>query len=50
MDLIAGTALRGTSVVVATHELELVKRYRKRTVRIEAGKLTEDLRPLGSVR
>ena len=42
MDLIAGTALRGTCVVVATHELELVKRYRKRTLRIEGGKLTED--------
>ncbi len=50
MDLIAGTALRGTSVVVATHELELVKRYRKRTLRIEGGKLIEDVRPLGNAR
>lgn len=47
MDLIAGTALRGTCVVVATHELELVKRYRKRTLRLEGGKLTEDNRPPG---
>ncbi|MFP8879783.1 MAG: cell division ATP-binding protein FtsE [Myxococcota bacterium] len=50
MDLIAGTALRGTSVVVATHELGLVKRYRKRTLRLEGGKLTEDARPAGVLR
>ncbi|MGE4608524.1 MAG: cell division ATP-binding protein FtsE [Myxococcota bacterium] len=50
MDLFAGTALRGTSVVVATHELGLVKRYRKRTLRLEGGKLTEDARPAGVLR
>jgi cell division transport system ATP-binding protein len=45
MDLIAGTALRGTTVVVATHELGLVKRYRKREIRLEGGKIVEDNRP-----
>jgi cell division transport system ATP-binding protein len=45
MDLIAGTALRGTTVVVATHELELVKRYGKRALRLEGGKIVEDARP-----
>ena len=31
-----------TTVIVATHELGLVERYGKRTVRLERGKLTED--------
>jgi len=42
MDLIASAALRGTTVVVATHELEIVRRYGKRAVRLEAGCVTED--------
>jgi cell division transport system ATP-binding protein len=45
MDLIASTALRGTTVVVATHELEIVRRYGKRAVRLEDGKIVEDTRP-----
>jgi cell division transport system ATP-binding protein len=45
MDLIASTALRGTTVVVATHELEIVRRYGKRAVRLEGGKIVEDTRP-----
>jgi cell division transport system ATP-binding protein len=42
MDLIASAATRGTTVVVATHELEIVRRYGKRAVRLEAGCVTED--------
>jgi cell division transport system ATP-binding protein len=48
MDLIVGTALRGTTVLVATHDLGLVDRYRKRSVRLEAGRVVEDHRPAGS--
>ena len=49
MDLIANAATRGTTVLVATHELGLVERYGKRTLRIEAGHLVEDARPRGFV-
>ncbi len=42
MDLIATTATRGTTVIVATHELEIVRRYGKRSVRLEGGRLVED--------
>ena len=45
MDLIASAALRGTTVVVATHELDIVRRYGKRTVRLEDGRIVEDTRP-----
>jgi cell division transport system ATP-binding protein len=49
MDLIASAATRGTTVIVATHELEIVRRYGKRAVRLEAGCVTEDS-PAGRVR
>jgi cell division transport system ATP-binding protein len=42
MDLIAGTSTRGTTVVVATHDLALVQRYGKRSVRLEDGRIVED--------
>ena len=42
MDLIARTSLRGTAVVVATHELGLVNRYGKRSIRLEEGRLVSD--------
>jgi cell division transport system ATP-binding protein len=45
MDLIASAALRGTTVVVATHELEIVRRYGKRAVRLEGGQIVEDTKP-----
>ncbi len=45
MDLIASAALRGTTVVVATHELEIVRRYGKRAVRLESGRIVEDTKP-----
>ena len=42
MDLIAAAATRGTTVLVATHDHSLIDRYRKRTLRLEAGQLVED--------
>ena len=48
MDLVAGAALRGTTVLVATHELDLVARYGKRVVRLEGGRVVEDHRPAGA--
>jgi cell division transport system ATP-binding protein len=42
MDLIASAATRGTTVLVATHELDLVNRYGKRAIRLEGGRIVED--------
>ena len=42
MDLIAGAATRGTTVVVATHDQAIVERYAKRCVRLEDGRVVED--------
>ncbi len=42
MDLIASAATRGTTVLVATHELDLVARYGKRSVRLKSGRIVED--------
>jgi len=50
MDLIASAATRGTTVIVATHELDLVARYGKRSVRLESGRVTEDSPAGGSWR
>jgi len=50
MDLIASAATRGTTVLVATHELALVERYGKRTVRLEGGRIAEDVPCSGAVR
>jgi ABC-type ATPase involved in cell division len=36
-------------VLVATHELELVERYGKRAVRLEAGRIVEDAKPRGAI-
>jgi len=43
MDLIASSAARGTTVMVATHDLGLIERYGKRTLILEAGRLKEDV-------
>jgi len=48
MDLIADTATRGTTVIVATHDQTILGRYRKRTVRLEGGRVTEDRAAPGS--
>jgi cell division transport system ATP-binding protein len=50
MDLIVGAATRGTTVLVATHELALVSRYGKRTVRLDAGRIAEDAPTGGEAR
>jgi len=42
MELIAGVAARGTTVLVATHELGLVERFGKRTLRLEGGRIAAD--------
>ena len=42
MDLIANAATRGTTVIVATHDLSVVNRYGKRAVRLENGRVTSD--------
>jgi len=47
MDLIAGVAARGTTVIVATHDLALVRRQGRRTVSLEGGRLAEDV-PAGA--
>jgi cell division transport system ATP-binding protein len=49
MDLIAGAATRGTTVVVATHDMSLIERYGKRVVQLEAGRLVEDLPERGGL-
>jgi cell division transport system ATP-binding protein len=43
MDLIASAATRGTTVIVATHDLEIVRHYGKRAVRLEGGCVIEDV-------
>jgi cell division transport system ATP-binding protein len=50
MDLIARTSLRGTAVVVATHELGLVHRYGKRSIRLEDGRMVSDTPADGGLR
>jgi len=45
MDLIASTATRGTTVIVATHDHEIVNRFGKRSVRLEGGRVVEDSAP-----
>jgi len=49
MDLIADAAARGTAVFVATHDLALVERYGRRTLRLEEGRLVDDV-PAGRLR
>jgi cell division transport system ATP-binding protein len=48
MDLLCDVNVRGTTVVVATHDATLLARYRKRTIRLEQGTVVSDrneLRP-----
>ncbi len=42
MDLMIAAATRGTTVMVATHDLDLVERYHRRVLRLEGGKLALD--------
>lgn len=43
MDLIVGASLRGTTVIVATHDMSLIDRYAKRWLRLEGGRVIEDV-------
>jgi len=42
MDLIMAAAMRGTTVIVATHDHYLLERYGKRRIRLEGGRIAED--------
>jgi cell division transport system ATP-binding protein len=42
MDLLMEVNVRGTTVVVATHDATLLSRYQKRTIRIERGQIVSD--------
>ncbi len=48
MDLIAATATRGTTVLVATHDQSILDRFRKRTIRLEGGRVVEDRAATGA--
>ncbi|TZF88430.1 cell division ATP-binding protein FtsE [Cognatilysobacter lacus] len=45
MALLESLALRGTSVLVASHDLALVRRMRKRVLVLDHGKLIDDIGP-----
>lgn len=45
MELFASLPERGTSVLVASHDLGLVKRMRKRVLVLDHGKLADDIAP-----
>ena len=49
IELMMGAANRGTTVIVATHDIALVERYRMRTLRLEGGQLSET-HPEGAAR
>jgi cell division transport system ATP-binding protein len=40
---------RGTTVLVASHDLDLVRRMRQRVLVLSHGRLVDDLRPGGAV-
>ena len=42
MDLLCEVNVRGTTVLVATHDTTLIERYQKRTIRIEHGQVVSD--------
>jgi len=48
MDLIASAAVRGTTVIVATHDYSLIERYGKRMLRLEGGRIAEDIPAAGA--
>ena len=41
LDAMMAAANRGTTVIVATHDIALVERYRMRTLKLEDGRLSE---------
>jgi cell division transport system ATP-binding protein len=42
MDLLLDVNVRGTTVIVATHDAALLERYQKRTIRLERGAIVSD--------
>jgi cell division transport system ATP-binding protein len=42
MELISRVNLRGTTVIVATHDVKIVNDFRKRTVVVSHGRITAD--------
>ncbi len=48
MDLIVKASTRGTTVMVATHDHSLIERYGKRVLRLEGGRIAEDIPAAGS--
>jgi cell division transport system ATP-binding protein len=47
MDLIVNASMRGTTVMVATHDHTLIERYGKRVLRLEGGRIVEDIPAAG---
>ncbi len=43
MDLVASASMRGTTVIVATHDHSLIERYGKRVLRLDGGRIAEDI-------
>ncbi|RMG19867.1 MAG: cell division ATP-binding protein FtsE [Deltaproteobacteria bacterium] len=43
MELLSDANAKGTTVVVATHDLDLVERFRRRVIRLDRGRVVEDL-------
>jgi len=43
MDLLASQSTRGTTVIVATHDVALLERYGKRTVHLDGGRVAKDV-------
>ena len=50
MELMLSAATRGTTVLVATHDISLVERYRRRVLRLENGRLAEEVPAAGEVK
>lgn len=44
MDLFESVSEQGTTIFLATHDLAMVERRKKRTLKLNAGQITEDLR------
>ena len=45
MSLFASMPERGTSVLVVSHDLALIKRMKKRVLILDHGRLTDDISP-----
>lgn len=43
MDLLIQVNIQGTTVIMATHDLELIKKSKKRYIKLEEGRLIEDV-------